>query len=158
MSKHPQTHQLLLPGSMLSRGFWLYVWKIDTPKGEYLYVGRTGDSSSPHASPPFTRMTQHLGKQKNSNALRRNLLKEGIEAEDCKSFDLIAHGPIFDEVLNIGSRHERMEKHKPLRDVVAAMEKQLAEDLSNAGYNVLNVVHCKKPLDIVLWKDVRSAF
>ena len=51
-----------------------------------------------------------------------------------------------------------MEKHKPLRDVVAAMEKQLAEDLSNAGYNVLNVVHCKKPLDIVLWKDVRSAF
>jgi len=152
------THQLTLSGAMLARGFWLYVWRINTPKGEMLYVGRTGDSSSPHASPPFTRMTQHLGKQKNSNALRRNLLSAGIVAEDCKSFDLIAHGPIFDEVPSEGSREERMEKHKPLRDIVAAMEKRLAEDLTAAGYNVLNVVHCKKPLDVVVWKDVRLAF
>ena len=152
------THRLTLPGAMLARGFWLYVWRVETPKGEYLYVGRTGDSSSPHASPPFTRMTQHLGQQKNSNALRRNLLKAGIEAEDCTSFDLIAHGPIFEEVPHIGSRQDRMEKHKPLRDIVAAMEKQLAEDLSAAGYNVLNIVHCKKPLDVALWKPVRRAF
>ena len=152
------TRRLTLPGAMLARGFWLYVWRIETPKGEMLYVGRTGDSSSPHASPPFTRMTQHLGKQKNSNALRRNLLTAGIEAEDCKSFDLIAHGPIFDEVPSDGTREERMEKHKPLRDIVAEMDKQLADDLTKAGYNVLNVMHSKKPLDVVLWKDVRTAF
>ena len=152
------THTLKLPGAMLARGFWLYVWRIETPKGEFLYIGRTGDSSSPHASPPFTRMTQHLGKQKNSNALRRNLLNAGIEAEDCEVFDLIAHGPIFDEVPSKGTREERMELHKPLRDIVAAMEKQLADDLRDAGYNVLNVVHCKKPLDVVLWKNVRSTF
>lgn len=154
----PTTHKLTLPGAMLARGFWLYVWRIDTPKGECLYVGRTGDSSSPHASPPFTRMTQHLGKQKNSNALRRNLGNADIEPEDCHAFDLIVHGPIFDEVPHIGTRDERMEKHKPLRDLYAAMEKQLADDLILAGYNVLNIVHCKKPLDVVIWKDVRSAF
>jgi len=152
------THTLKLPGAMLARGFWLYVWRIESPKGEYLYIGRTGDSSSPHASPPFTRMTQHLGKQKNSNALRRNLLNAGIEAEDCEVFDLIAHGPIFDEVPSEGTREDRMALHKPLRDIVAAMEKQLADELRDAGYNVLNVVHCKKPLDVVLWEDVRSAF
>ena len=91
-------------------------------------------------------MTQHLGKQRNSNALRRNLFNAGIEAEDCKVFDLIAHGPIFAEVPNVGTREERMELHKPLRDIVAAMEKRLADDLREAGYNVLNVVHCKSHL------------
>lgn len=152
------THTLTLPGAMLARGFWLYVWRIDTPKGEYLYVGRTGDSSSPHANPPFTRMSQHLGRKKKSNALRRNLLKAGINAEDCSSFDLISHGPIFDEIPHIGTREDRMEKHKPPRDLVAAMEKQLQEDLTAAGYNVLNVVHSRKLLDVELWKPVRNAF
>ena len=155
----PKTLTLSLPGAMLRRGFWLYVWRIDTPKGEYLYVGRTGDSSSPHANPPFTRMSQHLGRKKKSNALKRNLLtKAGIDAEDCDLFDLFMHGPIFDEVPQIGTRDERMEKHKPLRDMVAAMEKQLQLDLTEAGYNVLNVVNSRKELDLVLWKKVRSAF
>ena len=45
---------------MLERGFWLYVWRIASPIGEVLYVGRTGDSSSLNASPPFMRMAQHL--------------------------------------------------------------------------------------------------
>jgi hypothetical protein len=34
-------HCLTLPGPMLQRGFWLYVWRVQTPKGERLYVGRT---------------------------------------------------------------------------------------------------------------------
>ena len=158
MSK-AETHTLTLPGAMLARGFWLYVWRMDTPKGEYLYVGRTGDSSSPHANPPFTRMSQHLGRKKKSNALKRNLLtKAGIDADDCDLFDLIMHGPIFDEIPHVGTRDERMEKHKPLRDIVAAMEKQLERDLREAGYNVLNVVHSRKPLDVAIWKPVRQAF
>ena len=62
----PTTHCLTLPGPMLRRGFWLYVWQVeDSEGGEWLYVGRTGDNSSPHASAPYTRMGQHLGKIKN---------------------------------------------------------------------------------------------
>ena len=34
----PGTHLLTLPGAMLQRGFWLYVWRVETPKGEFLYV------------------------------------------------------------------------------------------------------------------------
>lgn len=43
-------------GKMLSRGMWLYPWRVDTPQGEMLYVGHTGDSSSLHATAPYTRM------------------------------------------------------------------------------------------------------
>ena len=46
----PETFTVTLDGAMLRRGFWLYVWEITTPNGEkVLYVGRTGDSSSPNA-------------------------------------------------------------------------------------------------------------
>ena len=104
-------------------------------------------------------MNQHLGRKKKSNALKRNLLtKAGIEAEDCELFDLIVHGPIFDEVPNEGTREERMEKHRPFRDSVAATEKQLQQDLTAAGYNVLNIVHSRKELDLEIWKNVRNAF
>ena len=47
------TQIISFSSSVLERGFWLYVWRIDTPKGGMLYVGRTGDESSPHASLPF---------------------------------------------------------------------------------------------------------
>ena len=74
-------HRLTLPGPMLQRGFWLYVWRVETPKGERLYVGRTGDSSSPHATAPYTRMGQHLGFSKAQNSLRRLLSEAGVEPE-----------------------------------------------------------------------------
>ena len=70
-------HRLTLPGPMLQRGFWLYVWRVQTPMGERLYVGRTGDSSSPHATAPYTRMGQHLGFSKAQNSLRRLLSEAG---------------------------------------------------------------------------------
>ena len=44
------THTLTLPGAMIERGFWLYVWRIKSPVGKLLYVGRTGDNSSPNAA------------------------------------------------------------------------------------------------------------
>lgn len=38
-------HHLSLPGAMLARAFWLYVWEVTDQAGkEWLYVGRTGDS------------------------------------------------------------------------------------------------------------------
>jgi hypothetical protein len=146
-----ETYTLTMPGPMLKRGFWLYVWSAVTPVGEYLYVGRTGDNSSPNAVPPYQRMGQHLGHQKNQNALRKHLEKQGIVPEECASFHLVAHGPIFPEA-------ENMALHLEPRDIVAAMEKALADALKEAGYNVLNTVKCRMCLDQELWETVRWAF
>ena len=154
------THTLTLPGAMLKRGFWLYVWRVETPSGEALYVGRTGDNSSPHATAPYTRMGQHLSHAKNQNALRRHLRESGIEAEDCEAFHLISCGPIYPEIdKDAGAdRNEKMERHKPLRNIVGALEKALAEALTAAGYNVLNTVKWNYPLDTELWESVRVSF
>ena len=144
-------HTLTLPGPMLERGFWLYVWHVETPKSEFLYVGRTGDSSSPHATPPYQRMGQHLGHQKAQNMLRQNLEKKGIEPELCTSFELIAYGPMFPEAKD-------MPAHRIPRDIMAALEKKLADALIESGYNVLNTMNCRKTLDKKLWNEVLDAF
>jgi len=151
MKMTPGTYTLTMPGAMLQRGFWLYVWRVVTPKGEVLYVGRTGDSSSSKAAPPYTRMGQHLGHVKASNALRTHLDGLGVEPEKCHQYELISHGPIFPE-------QKDMSAHREPRDIVAALEKHLAEVLRAANYNVLNTVHCRKPLDREIWCEVRDAF
>lgn len=145
---------------MLKRGFWLYVWRVQTPEGEKLYVGRTGDNSSPHATAPYTRMGQHLGFAKNQNSLRRLLLERGINPEACESFELIAHGPIFPEVEGHKEleRSVLMERHVPVRNIVGAMERELATALSQAGYDVMNKVSWKHPHDVALWQTVRDEF
>lgn len=161
------TFRLKLPGPMLRRGFWLYVWKVACADDrELLYVGRTGDNSSPHASPPYIRMGQHLGSMKNQNALRRNLVNHGIEPETCRSFDLVAHGPLHPEIVKpVGcdpadpdTRKSLMDLHIPLRDIVGAMEKRLEQDLRKAGYSVMNIVKWKHDVDDVEWAPVRKAF
>ena len=75
----PGLQTLTFDGAILQRGFWLYVWEI-TPAGAapLYYVGRTGESSSTHAQSPFNRMGQHLGFKEASNALRRQLLAQGV--------------------------------------------------------------------------------
>jgi hypothetical protein len=153
-------HRLTLPGPMLRRGFWLYVWRVRTPRGERLYVGRTGDSSSPHATAPYTRMGQHLGFSKAANSLRRLLTEARVEPEACEQFDLISYGPIFPEIgmTKDQVRHERMLLHTPVRDQMAALEKKLRDALVLAGYSVLNTVHSKKSCDDHLWTKVRLAF
>lgn len=35
-------------GKIIERGFWIYTYKIINNNTTYFYVGRTGDSSSPH--------------------------------------------------------------------------------------------------------------
>ncbi|MBI2898586.1 MAG: hypothetical protein HYY17_00205 [Planctomycetes bacterium] len=145
------TYTLTLPGPMLERGFWLYVWRTETPEGEYLYVGRTGDNSSPNATPPYQRMGQHLGHAKTQNALRQHLERHGIAPERCTQFHLIAHGPLFPEAADMAA-------HVGPRDVVAALEKALADNLLASGYRVLNTVNCRKILDPKLWSEVRAAF
>ena len=145
------THTLTLPGPMLEHGFWLYVWRIVSPIGELLYVGRTGDNSSSNASPPFRRMAQHLGPNKNQNAVRRLLEQRQVLPEKCASFDFIAHGPLFPETQDWPTHVER-------RNVVAALEKALAAGLVRAGYDLLNTVNDSHELDARLWALVREAF
>lgn len=153
-------HRLTLPGPMLQRGFWLYVWRVQTPMGERLYVGRTGDSSSPHATAPYTRMGQHLGFSKAQNSPRRLLTEAGVEPETCGLFDLFSYGPIFPEIglADHQDRDEQMALHTPVRDQMAGLEKKLRDALMVAGYKVLNVVHSKKQYDATHWNAVQNAF
>ena len=149
----PSFHEIKFNGGALSRGFWLYVWEVTPPKGPKLYyVGRTGDSSSLNAQSPFNRMGQHLGHAKNSNMLRTHLgnHREKINPEEC-SYRLVAYGPILLE-------SKRKEEHYSRRDRIAAAEKALAKAMFDAGYEVMNTVHCRKDLDEELWRELRTAF
>lgn len=147
----PSTHELKLPGAMLERGFWLYVWRITSPIGELLYVVRTEDTSSLNAAAPFARMGQHLGSNERDNMLRRHLQRRQVRPERCISFDLIAHGPVFEEARD-------WQTHKKRRDIVSALEKALADGLAGSGYDVLNKVKDRHELDSRRWATVRAAF
>lgn len=149
----PTTFTVALDGAMLRRGFWVYVWEITPPDGKkVLYVGRTGDSSSPNAQSLFNRLGQNLGTLANASMVRNNLEKRGIDPAECQ-FRMVGHGPIFDEVPN-----KDFEAHKVIRDKAAAIEKKLAEELKAAGYDVMNEVRCNAPLDEELYAAVRVAF
>ena len=105
-------------------------------------------------------MGQHLGFSKAQNSLRRLLTEAGVEPESCGQFDLISYGPIFPEIgmTKEQLRHEQMLLHTPVRDQMAGLEKKLRDALVAAGYEVLNVVHSKKPCDATQWNSVRLAF
>lgn len=120
-----------LDGQLLERGFWLYVCRVTSPAGAYLYVGRTGDSSSPKASSPFERFARHLdlGPNAKASALAKRLREVGIRPSKCR-FDVIAMGPVFPEQVS-------MRTHVPFRDRAGALEGALAVFLRDRGYEVL---------------------
>jgi hypothetical protein len=124
-------HSMTFDGALLERGFWLYVWRIVTGTKAVLYVGRTGDSSSPNASSPFKRVGQHLevGPNAKGNAMGRQLQALGIDPTSCR-FEMVAIGPIFPEQSDMG-------QHQPIRDLVAGQETALAGLLSTRGYTVV---------------------
>jgi hypothetical protein len=141
-------------GGLLKRGFWLYVLEVLPRDGWSLvyYVGRTGDSSSVNAQSPFARMGQHVGTAQNSNMLRKHLkLEVGLEPGDCTRFRLVAHGPLAREARNPAN-------HLPRRNMVAALERALAEDMDRAGYKVMNSVKSLAPLNARFHRAVRRAF
>lgn len=146
-------YEIQFDGGILQRGFWLYIWQITQPSGETLYyVGRTGDSSSTNAQSPFNRMGQHLGFAENSNMLRRHLERNQAVPETCR-FRLVALGPLEEESKS-NTRHE----HDLRRDLVAAMEKALAELLAKCGCHVMNTVASRTVLDVARFAKVRQAF
>lgn len=161
-------HHLRLPGGMTERGFWLYVWRVRSPEGkEFLYVGRTGDNSSPYAASTYRRMGQHLGDADNTNALLKHLStwdgKRPISHYE--EFEMFSYGPIFPEV----ERHkdfdyrrdlhwnDAMKRHEAFRDRTAALECKLAIELSR-NYTVMNRVNSKKALVETDWLPVLEAF
>ncbi len=141
-------YQMSFDGHVLKRGFWIYIWKVTGTQGAFYYVGRTGDSSSPHAGSPFTRIGQHLDFRANAkgNSLSKLLQGVGMKPDDC-CFEMLAIGPLFPEQME-------MEKHKPLRDNVAAIENALGEVLRERGLEVLGQQNSKKPLDKSLFRQV----
>jgi len=122
-------------GKILDRGFWLYVWEITVGNTKHLYVGRTGDSSSPNASSPFNRIGQHLDFKENAkgNSLAKRLKEAGVNPKKSK-FRMLALGPLFSE-------QETFEAHKPYRDQMATFEYELARYLLDNGFNVLGIHH-----------------
>ena len=88
-------------GRVLNRGFWVYVVDVHSPSGRYVYVGRTGDSSSANAASPFSRIGQHLDfrKKAKGNALARNLRSVGVDPRAYR-LEMIAVGPLFPEQKN----------------------------------------------------------
>ena len=145
------TYTLTFNGSMTERGFWLYVWRVaSSDNRELLYVGMTGDTSSPNAASPFGRMGQHLDPKSLGNALLQYLGTYRVAAKDCK-FELISHGPLFCEAPNMG-------EHKGPWSRVSSVEKELRDALVRAGYEVMNLVGSRQPLDTELWEQVRTAF
>jgi hypothetical protein len=117
-------------GEVLQRGFWLYVWEIIYGQTTYVYVGRTGDSSSPNASSPFSRIGQHLDFRENAkgNSLAKRLREKGVDPKMSK-FRMLALGPLFEE-------QELFEAHKPYRDQMATFEYETAY-LRKMKFNVL---------------------
>ncbi len=122
-------------GKIVQRGFWIYIWKIDHEDDTYFYVGRTGDSSSVNAASPMSRMAAHFGRNVVANALKRNLTKEEVEMHECE-FACFCFGPLMD-------KKDDWPDHVVARDMMATIEKNIAEHLSKKGCNVLGVHHGK---------------
>jgi hypothetical protein len=124
-------YRLGFSGAVLKRGFWLYVWRIRTGRQQFLYVGRTGDSSSRFAASPFSRLSQHLDirPKATANMLLRHVRKQKFEPTRC-SFEMVAFGPLFPE-------QPDLKHHRRVRDIIAPLEAALAEYLRERGYFVV---------------------
>lgn len=145
-----QSYSMRFDGHLLNRGFWLYVWEIKGPLSHHVYVGRTGDSSSAHASSQFKRIGQHLdpGPNAKGNALGKQLTRAGVKYEEC-SFEMLAIGPIWPE-------QDDFDAHKPIRDRMAALERDVADELRRRGYDVLGTHPRAGTPDQVILQRIRT--
>ena len=144
------TYQMEFNGEILERGFWLYVCEIIEDKKKYIYVGRTGDSSSANASSPFNRIGRHLDFRENAkgNSIAKRLKQVGIDPKK-SHFRMIALGPLFPE-------QETFEEHKPYRDQMATYEYEVAQYLKDQGFNVLGIHNTKAEISESYLFDVKE--
>ncbi|MCK4819475.1 AbiV family abortive infection protein, partial [bacterium] len=136
-----EVYSMSFDGALLERGFWLYIWDIKTLTERYLYVGRTGDSSSPNAASPFARIGQHLDARPNAraNSIARRLKEKNV-LPSSGTFEMLAIGPLFLEQATLTD-------HNVYRDQMAALERDLAKYLRESGYNVLGTHASRKSVN-----------
>lgn len=146
------TYSVCLPGHLLRRGFWLYVWEVRFGKKTVYYVGRTGDSSSRYASSPMSRLGQHLSVQASAtaNMLIRNLRTNKIDPYR-SVFQMFAFGPLFGEQRNLT-------EHRKYRNIMAPIERDLAIHLKERGLTVLGSHPRKGKADRKLLSRVTRQF
>lgn len=146
-----ESYDVEFSGSILRRGFWIYVWHVTTGSGgQMVYVGRTGDTSSPNAQSPFRRIGQHVdpNPKSKSNALARNLRKNGIDPVFCH-FKFTALGPIYEE-------RQDMKSHVPFRNKAAALERKTADWFRDMGYEVLGSHPRRRNIDENVWRFIED--
>ncbi len=143
-----QMSKMMVDGRLLKRGFWLYVCRIVEGSREVLYVGRTGDSSSAHASSPFERLGQHLSQRTHAkaNSLARQLANARINPI-AANFEMFGVGPIFEE-------QSTFTQHLPYRDKMAALEKGVADELVRRGYKIVGTHQCSSSPDAAFLQAV----
>ncbi|MFH5880880.1 hypothetical protein [Liberiplasma polymorphum] len=125
-------------GVLLNKGFWIYCYKITTRENQlFYYIGRTGDNKEFQVGSPLKRLFAHFGDNKNSNALKTNMIKNDLSLEDC-DYHFYAFGPYF------GFPNTK-EEHIHSRDYVSTIEKLLAEKLKESGFNVLGTHQMRNP-------------
>ena len=127
----PDSFEVTFDGAVLRRGFWLYVAEVKSSEGDFVYVGRTEDTSSPNAGSLFSRIASHLNLRPSAkgNSLFRNLHRQSLRVEDC-SYRFIGIGPLFPQ-------QAIMESHIPIRDEMAGLERAVADVLGARGYKIL---------------------
>lgn len=141
---------LSFDGVMLSRGFWLYVWEVTSKDGRMVhYLGKTGVKHTRMIPSPYIVASFQLGHSTNNNALRRHLERVGLDPGQCR-FRFHAYGPIFDA----GTR----KAHGEQCDIMAGLEAGLSDALLKAGYDLLNPLNRRIPVDEKLFERVLEAF
>jgi hypothetical protein len=147
-----KVHRMSFDGALLERGFWLYAWMIRHGNERFVYVGRTGDSSSKFAVSPFSRLSRHLDAlpSAKANMLFRKIKSHGWEPIAC-TYELIAFGPIFSEQGDLA-------QHRSVRDIVAPLETELAAMFKSNGYDVLGSHGKPSTADPKLLEQVKTAF
>ena len=146
-----RTHILSVPGASVTRGFWIYVCRVESPEGELVYVGQTGDTNFPYSQSAFNRLSKHLVKSGNTSSLFERPRAEGIQPWECGEIRMVAVGPIFAET---GDRGEFDVRKNAIRE----LERRLCRDMTDAGYQVINNARRRGELDEELWQQVRAEF
>jgi hypothetical protein len=139
-------------GALLERGFWIYAIRILEESGKrYLYIGRTGDNSSKNAGSPFQRIVNHLNLSPSAkaNSLTRLIRQNDIAPARC-TFRLAAVGPLFPE-------QPDFESHKPFRNRMTAVEKEVADYFASKGYVLLGKHDDNDAKDSTLAREVIKA-
>lgn len=143
----PRLCTLSFDGAMLTRGFWLYVWEITNKDGRVVhYLGKTGVKHTRMIPSAYTVASFQLGHSANNNALRRHLESVGLDPGQC-SFRFHAYGPVFDT--------SSKKTHGEQYDIMAGLETGLSDALLKAGYDLLNPLNRRMPVDETLFAQVR---